>query len=282
VKKILFVLFCLLIAILIFGLILYLLGTRPEKGALQITSAPKASVYIDDKLMGETPLCLCDPKNMPKVGDYTIRIVPLTGNFEPFQRKIKITPKVLTVVDRTFAQTALAQASIISLTPIDDRKDAQVSVISFPVAADVYLDSILDGKAPVLVKNQTESDHEIKVSKEGYKDKTIRIRTVLGYKLEAVVYLGIDPAVATQSAARISTPSATAITSVASATVLILQTPTGFLRVRRTASVGGEEIGRVNPGETYSLTGETDGWYQIELKDKTKGWISSQYAKKQS
>lgn len=278
-KKILFVLFCLLIAFLVFALIVYLLGTRAEKGALQITSNPKAKVYLNDKLIGQTPLCQCDAKTMPKIGEYTIRLVPLDGNFEPFQRKITITPKVLTVVDRTFAQTALAQASIISLVPIGDKKDAQISVISFPINAQVFLDSNPSGLTPFLLKNVTESDHEIKVTKEGYKDKTVRIRTVLGYKLEAIIYLGIDPQVATASAVPISTQSAKTVS--ASPTVLILQTPTGFLRVRKDASVNALEVGRVNPDEVYNLVDEISGWYQIELKDKTKGWISSQYAKKQ-
>src|SRR3989304_7992222 len=130
-RKILFVIICFLIAVLIFSLVVYLLGQRPEKGALQVTSSPKAQVYINGKLSGETPLCLCVAKDMLGTGEYTVRLVPKEGNFEPFQRKITISPKVLTVVDRTFSQTAFSQASIISLSPIQDKKDAQVSVISF-------------------------------------------------------------------------------------------------------------------------------------------------------
>lgn len=279
-RKVLFVLLCFLIACLIFVLVVILINRRLEKGALQITSNPKSDVYINDKLMGRAPLCLCEGQKMLDVGEYTVRLVPVEGNFEPFQRKINITAKVLTVVDRTFSKTALAQASIISLLPIGDKKDAQISVISFPSNASIYLDSNLLGQAPLVLKNNTESDHEIKITKEGYKDKVIRIKTVLGYRLEVVVYLGIDPDVVSSSAIRISSKSATPLAT-ARPTVLILETPTGFLRVRDTASLGGSEIAQIKPSEVYDLVEEQTGWYEIKLKNGINGWISSQYAKKQ-
>lgn len=276
-KKVIFIAVCFLIALLIFVLVVFLLNRRPAKGALQVTSSPKSKVYLNEKLLGETPLCQCEANKMLDEGEYTIRLVPNEGDFEPFQRKIKISPKVLTVVDRAFAQTALSQASIISLSPIQDKKDAQVSVISFPDKSQVFLDGDLVGQTPVLLKNITESDHEIKIVKQGYKEKILRIKTVLGYKLEAIVYLGIDPEVATSSATLISSPSATEEKQ----KITIQETPTGFLRVRKQPSVSSEEIGRVNPGDTFNILDERQGWYKIEFKDKTQGWISSQYAKKQ-
>ncbi|OGH08098.1 MAG: hypothetical protein A2171_01345 [Candidatus Levybacteria bacterium RBG_13_35_9] len=275
-KKIIFVLVCFLIACLIFVLVVYLLNRRPAKGALQVTSSPKSKVYLNEKLIGETPLCQCEANKMLNEGEYTIRLVPSEGDFEPFQRKIKISPKVLTVVDRAFAQTALSQASIISLTSIQDKKDAQISVISFPDKSQVLLDSDLVGQTPVLLKNITQSDHEIKIVRQGYKEKILRVKTVLGYKLEAIVYLGIDPEIATASAVLISSPSA----KTTSQTITIQETPTGFLRVRKEPTVSSEEVGRVNPGDIFNLLEEKTGWYKIQLKDKTQGWVSSQYANK--
>ena len=63
--------------------------------------------------------------------------------------------------------------------------------------------------------------------------------------------------------------------------VEILQTDTGFLRVRENPSTLGKEIRQVRPGESYSLLdidGKT-GWFKIELEDGTVGWISNQYAR---
>ena len=275
-KKILFILMLFLTAIFIFLLIIFLMNQNKDKGALQVTSAPASKVYLNGKLIGQTPLCECELKDTLSVGSYTIRLVPTTGNFEPFEQKITISSKVLTVVDRTFGQTGLASGSVISLVPIQNPKEAQISVISFPVQASVYLDSNLEGQTPILLKSVTESDHELKLGKDGYNDKTVRIRAVDGYKLEALIFLGINPQVASASAAPVASSSALTV-----AKVLILQTPTGFLRVRDNPSLGGSEIAQVKPGETYDFLNEQNGWYEIKLNNGQTGWISSEYAQKQ-
>lgn len=61
-------------------------------------------------------------------------------------------------------------------------------------------------------------------------------------------------------------------------TVVIADTPTGFLRVR--LSPWGEEITQVHPGDTFTLIKEIDKWFQIELRDGVLGWIYSEYATK--
>lgn len=278
-RKLLFVLGCILIALLIFFILVFVINKRPEKGALQVTSSPASEVYLNDKHIGKTPLCLCQGDKMVDAGDYTVKLVPISGGFEPFQHKIIITKKILTVVDRNFAQTALAQTSIITLKQIEFKNQAQISVVSFPAGADVYLDSNLVGHAPILLKNITESDHEIKVSKSGYREKSVRIRALFGYRLDSIIYLGVDPNAAKETETKEATPSATLITG---GKVVIQNTPTGFLRVREKPSTTGAEVGRVNPGEEYDLLDEQNGWYQIKLKDGKTGWISGQYAKKQS
>ena len=44
-------------------------------------------------------------------GDYTVKLVPTQGNFQPFEQGITISSKVLTVVDRTFGPEGLAVAA---------------------------------------------------------------------------------------------------------------------------------------------------------------------------
>ena len=58
--------------------------------------------------------------------------------------------------------------------------------------------------------------------------------------------------------------------------VVVKDTPTGFLRVRK--NPGGEEIDKVNPNDSFPLLDEVNGWFKIELKDQRSGWISGQYA----
>ena len=278
-KRFLFIVVPLLIAVALFGIIMFFLTRNKDKGALQVTSAPDSKVYINGNPIGQTPLCKCQLKDMLQEGAYTIQLVPIKGDFQPFEQKITISSKVLTVVDRTFSQQGLATGSVISLSPIDDKTDAQISVISFPKDARVFLDNNLQGQSPILLKKITQSDHELKLSKDGYKDKIVRIRTVLGYKLEALIFLGINPDVATASAAPIASKSAAPVQT---KKVLILDTPTGFLRVRSSASLGGAEIAQIKPGESYELLSEKTSWYEIKLKNGKTGWISSQYARKQS
>jgi len=280
-KKILFIITPILLAIVIFVVIFIVVNKNTGKGALQVTSFPISKVYLDNRLIGQTPLRKFEVNDMITAGIHSVRLVPLQGDLEAFEEKITITPSVLTVVDRTFGPGASSHGSVISLTPISDKKDAQLLIVSFPSKSQVFLDSNPSGASPLLLKNLTVSDHEIKLTKDGYKDKTLNIKTALGYKLEALVFLGVNLTGATASA--LPSPSASpSPTPTVSVKILILNTPTGFLRVRESSSLAGAEVGRVSPGETYDLLDEVTGWYQIQLKDKTKGWVSSQYAQKGS
>ena len=255
---------------------IYLYSKNLGKGALQVTSQPNSKVYLDGKFIGNTPLCKCEAQDMVDQGDHSIKLVPAEGDFQPFEQKIPISPKVLTVVDRTFGDNSGSSGSIISLSKLPDKNSLSISVVSFPDKAKIFLDGNESGQSPYLLDNVTESDHELKLTKPGYSDKTVRVRTVKGYRLEAIIFLAANPQTATQSASS-SASLAPSITK-----ILILDTPTGFLRVRDQASLGGNQVGEVLPGEKYDLLDEQSGWYKIKLKDGTIGWVSSQYAQKQT
>lgn len=280
-KKILFIIAPILLAIAIFVVIFLVISKNTGKGALQVTSSPISKVYLDNKLIGQTPLCKCEVNDTIAAGIHSVRLVPLQGNLEAFEEKITIAPSILTVVDRTFGPGASSQGSVISLTPISDKKDAQLLIVSFPNKSQVFLDSSPSGVSPLLLKNLTVSDHEIKLTKDGYKDKTLKIRTVSGYKLEALVFLGVNLTTATASALPSPVPSVSP-TPIAVVKILILSTPTGFLRVRQDATIASNQIGAVNPGEKYDFVAEKPGWFEIKLTNGQTGWVSSQYAQKGS
>jgi len=279
-RKVFFIVLPPLLSVVVFIAGLLILSKSPGKGALQVTSIPSGKVYLNGKLIGDAPLCKCDQANMIKEGEYIVKIVPKEGNFEQFEQKIRINPSVLTVVDRTFGQGSFSQGSIITLSNIPNKKEVQLSVLSFPDKAQVYLDDNLVGVSPLLLKKITESDHEIKLTRDGYKDKIIRIKTVAGYRLEAIVFMGVNPDFSSSpSATSISTPAPTA--SPSAAKIIILDTPTGFLRVRESDSVSSAQVTTVNPGEKYDLVSEKKGWFEIKLTNGEIGWISSQYSKKE-
>lgn len=262
------------VAIVGFAVVVFFFNKNLGKGALQVTSEPNSQVYLDGKLIGQTPLCKCELPQMLSSSEYTIKLTPLEGNYVPFEQKIKISPKVLTVVDRNFTDEGGSSASVITLDKLSNKNETGLTVISFPSKAKVFLDGNEIGETPLLTKNITESDHEIKLTKKGYKDKIIRIRAVKGYKLEALIYLGVNP---TDTVAPATSSAKTSVVK-----VLILQTPTGFLRVRSDPSLDSQQIGLVNPGEKYDFLEEKPGWLKIKLLDGNTGWVSSQYAEKQS
>jgi len=264
------ILFLLLLASAIYLGITFFLGNSSGKGALQVTSTPKASVYLDGKKIGDTRLCKCEAEDLIKTGEYTIKLIPTTDGLKPFEEKITINKSTLTAVDKKFLEGAQGESSIISLSSIANNKDAELLVLSLPSGANVFLDNNTVGTTPLTFIDPTPSDHNLLITKDGYKDKSIGIKTVRGYKLTALISLGVIPI---ESSASAETQTTNKVT--------ILDTPTGFLRVRVASSTASLEIGRVSPGETYEILTEGDGWYQIKFDEQKTGWISSDYAKKQ-
>lgn len=271
-RKITLFLTPLLILTILFLLIVLIVNRDLGKGALQVTSIPASQVFLDSKNVGKTPLCLCELPQLLKVGDYNIKLVPLQTGFKAYEQKVTLYKGVLSVVDRTFdKEVSASSGSIITLTEIDDKNTSGLLVISFPSKAQVLLDSNPQGQTPLLLKEITASDHEIKILKDGYKEKIIKIKTTLGKRLEVTVNLGIK--------ADINASNSTSSASLTS--VVILDTPTGFLRVRKTDSVSSEQIATVNPGEKLDLISEKDEWFEVRLSDGRVGWISSAYARKE-
>ncbi len=274
-RKIILFLFPLLILTILFLLIVLIVNREVGKGALQVTSIPSSQVFLEGKYVGKTPLCLCELPQLLKSGDYSIKLVPSQSGFKNFEQKITIYQGVLTVVDRTFDQeAAVSTGSIITLSPIDDKSASQLLVVSFPNKAQVILDSSPVGVTPLLLKEITPSDHEIKVLKDGYSEKIIKIKAIEGKRLEVTMALGIktdiNSAAALASVSAITTPQ-----------VIILDTPTGYLRVRKDSAASSAQIANVNPGDKLLLISEKDGWYEVRLSDGKTGWISSAYAKKE-
>jgi uncharacterized protein YgiM (DUF1202 family) len=61
--------------------------------------------------------------------------------------------------------------------------------------------------------------------------------------------------------------------------LVIKQTPTDWLNVRKNPSAVAQIITKVYPGERYPFSELQSGWYKIVLKDMTEGWVSSEYVK---
>jgi hypothetical protein len=284
-KIILIVIPSLLIALLIYLIIQHINNQRSQKGALQVTSNPVSKVYLDNLYLGRTPISKTEANDMIQAGNYTLKLVPEDKSLTEYQEKIPITTGVLTVVDRKFRKGGKSEGSVISLQPIAEKNQNELEVISFPTDSEIELDSSLIGNTPFLYKNPTVSDHMITISKQGYNSKTIRIRTPKGYRLTIISYLSVGSEQITESLKEAPSPIASSSPflspTVSETKVLILDTPTGFLRVRESASLNSNQITTVNPGEEFVLLSEQAGWFEIKLADGSKGWVSSEYARKE-
>lgn len=251
---------------------------KPKPAGISVNTSPDSSVYINGVLAGKTPYNGTFPP-----GEITLRLVPGVAdkNFFPFETKISLVAGIETAVTREFGvDEDSSSGDVISFEKENDA-NASLVVISTPDNAQVSIDGIPRGFAPYKTLTISPAKHQISVKALGYQDRIMTIKTIVGYKLTVFAKLAKGTA---PSPAPSSTPA-----PVIQTYVEILQTPTGYLRVRTEPLVGGEEIAQVKPGEKYPYlaTDAASGWYKIQyeapkpgLPQGITGWVSNQYSKK--
>ncbi len=253
-----------------------------EKGGLQVTSNMKGRVLLDGKEIGIIPVRKTSSPDTIPVGNYELRIEPEDTTLASYTARVRINGGVLTAVDKTFLPGSLGSAYTLTLEKSQNPKP-KIDITSVPSGALVTVDSVAVGSTPYTSGSLSASEHEIEIQKEGFSKKTIRVRTVDRHTLVVSVALGTGdigtvqiPTDITPTSSITLTP--TPLTAVA-ATITILPTPNGFLRVRGGPSTSFGEVARVKPGETYTVLTEENGWYEIQAEG-VNGWISSQFARK--
>ena len=289
-KKIVLPITLILSAIILSGCV----GPTSSQSALQVNSTPKTTVFLDGKHVGQTPYY--DEKL--KAGEYNLKLVPESGagiQAVSWEGKVKLISEVLTVVNRDLKDSESGSSGeILNLETINTKDTGEIMIITNPDGASIKLDGQDKGVAPLLLKNVSAGDHEVAISTVGFIDKIVRIRTTNGYKLIINAQMaggsGLKP---------IETPSAASLTPTGSQqksvtpiptigfrsgkpSIKILDTPTGWLRVRTGPSLSATEAAKVNTGETFPYLTEESGWLKIEYQEGKEGWISSQYAQKLS
>ncbi|MCL5675665.1 MAG: PEGA domain-containing protein [Patescibacteria group bacterium] len=291
--KKLFSIFCLLLSVsFLSGCTLPQLPWQtPAMGALQVTSVPRSTVYLDDKEMGKTPY---SNEQLP-AGDYTLRLTSdLTPLNASWQTNIKLSPRVLTVVSRDLGPTdILSSGHIVSLEPLADGRKSEINIISTPTGAQVNLDNNQAGVTPYSLTNIKQGEHSVEISLPGYKNDNLKVQAIMGYRLLLNISLGqelpgSDTAnTATQSA--IISKNTVSITptpvidqsSVSKPRIKVLDTPTGWLNVRDNPGLSASISAKINPGEYYPYIDEQNGWVKIKYDSQKEGWVSVQYVQKQ-
>lgn len=286
------------------------LGEGQGQAILRVDANPTATIFLDGRDVGKTPY---EDKVAP--GEYTVKLIPesTVASIVSWEEKVRLTPNLLTYINRDLGESEVTSAGeVLTLEKIADN-DTQIAVITTPDGATITLSGEEKGTAPQVLEGIEPGNYDLTVATSGYTSRTVKVKTTGGYKLTAAFQLALagepsaSPAPTPIGEGPSSTPKATPKTTVkaspkatpkassepgASASpktkasppakpyVEILDTPTGFLRVRKEPSTSAEELARVGPGEFYPLLDEESGWYKIEYESDKEGWISGQYAEK--
>lgn len=271
------------------GFILYQVFVVSQRGTggLKVDTVPQSSVFLNDRLIGKTPL-----EEKVSANEYSIKIIPdeSAGTYTSWQGSITVKPSLLTYVKRDLGTSELTTGGeIITLEKISG-SESQIEVNSTPDGAKILLDGQEKGITPSRINDVSVTEHDVTVTAVGFSARTIRIESHPGYRSSIHFQLALSDAKVTEgeqstgkesssSAELTATPSAV-VKNTTQSGVVIKDTPTGFLRVRGDASTNSKEVTQVKPGQNFPLLEEKEGWYKIAYEEGKEGWISSRYADK--
>lgn len=245
---------------------------KEKPGALQVSSLPKAKIYLADKQIGNTPFM--DDKLKP--GEYTLKIVPEENpKAVEWLGKVKITSETMTAVTVQFMENGQKEVEILSLEPIEENSP-QLLVITTPDMAKISLNGEEKGTSPLIMKDLQEGEQTISVSKSEYNPKSLKAKTVNKYRLT----VNLELSKSLEASGTISNGDKSNTKVPTKEMITVKDTPTGWLRVRVEPSLDASEAAKVNPGEEFPFLEEKEGWTKIEYEKGKTGWVSSQYVEK--
>lgn len=266
------------------------------KGGLRVTSSTPADVYLDGKSIGTTDL-----SKMPlDVKNYKLKIVPKDPNLATEETPIKMFAGFETTVDWQFGKTVEDNSGFIFEAENSHKRDAsEIEIITNPDNVPITMNNEDKGFSPQVIDDLPLGEYQIALQAPGYAKIVRTVKLIKGKRLIVTVKLARKPvevAVASPSAqlaplpTPASTPKATPKTTpkptvkpviaIAKPYVEILETPTGFLRVRSTPAASGTELGQLMAGQAVPYGGETtNNWFKIVYKATSSAWISGQYSK---
>lgn len=247
---------------------------KERPGALQVSTLPKANIFLDNKQVGASPLI----DNNLKSGEYDLKIQGIDDSKNEWTGKIKISSETMTAVDVQFQPDNQKEVEILSLEAINENKP-QLLVITIPDETKIFINNEEKGSSPLILKEISEGEQKITIEKEGYSSKTIKAKTVNKYRLTLYLEMikGNKSGIPLENKEKTATESAKLTNK---ETIIIKETETGWLRVRIEPSLDSSEAARVNPGQEFPYLGEKEGWTKIEYEKGKVGWVSSQYVEK--
>lgn len=260
------------VAIAFGGTKLFLSWRKDGQAGLKIDSTPQASVLIDGEFQKKTPY----NEKLP-AGTYMLGLTPEGTQVASWQHEIKLKSDLWTYVKLELGATDLeSSGEILTLEKIESEQP-EISVVSTPAGATVALDGQEKGTTPLPLGDVVAGDHTLHIFAPGFTGRQVKVTTTKGYKLDAQIQLALVPG---QEEATESAEMTEDGRKDKKVEVRILDTPTGWLRVREGPSLSATEAAKVDPGKEFFLLGEEEGWFKIEYEEGKEGWVSSRYAEK--
>ncbi len=295
-KKLLIIIGLVVIFIIFIFVRFFILDKQNAAGKIKVLSSPAATVFIDNVAVGKTPYEISNQK----IGEYTIKLIPDEADKKTvtWEGKIPVFKNTLTYVSRELGTSELTSAgemlTVIKMEKKPDENTGEVLIETEPAGAIIYLDNDEKGVAPLKLDNVPSGDHELAVYLPGFFRRALKIKVEKGYQVKAVFKLALDQShksleAELESARKLASEEAkkkeeeekkeeeTTETQTASTTIEILDTEVGYLNVRSDASVDGDIVTTVNPGDQYEYSEESNGWYKITTQDGSVGWVSGDY-----
>ncbi|OGK55480.1 hypothetical protein A3B56_01175 [Candidatus Roizmanbacteria bacterium RIFCSPLOWO2_01_FULL_45_11] len=242
-------------------------------GELRVESSPKTTVFVNGENKGQTPLV----QSMSQ-GKYDIKLLPENEqSTASWQQQVTLNPGVQTFVNVNLASTDASSSWEMITLEEGKAGNSEISIFSYTDPAEIFFDDERKGTTPLSFQDVSAGTHNVRLLAPGHAENTIKVTMTPGYKLLLTAQLPRTDAPSTESPEN-NTDGQAEGQSTTKESVTILDTPTGWLRVRSEPSTSGEEVARVDPETSYPLVDEQSGWYQIEYETGKEGWISAQYA----
>lgn len=288
------------------------LDSKMKTGLQVISPDNEMNVFLDGELLGKTPYI----NKKLKEGEYLLKLEPINPSLVGYETSISLNKGLLTVITWNPSETLKTSSGVIyELSPINNKKTAEVSFISIPDTTMIKLDEQAKQFAPLIISDLEPGHHQFEASLPSYQSQSHVINLIAGHRLNIHLKLAksldneivssptptdISPessasATATTSGQLNASPSAMlsrdeflAVTASPSGQtvdgdkVKILSTDffidgEEVLKVREQANSSSKELGLAKVGHEYAYLGEeSNGWYQINFDNQT-AWVSAKY-----
>lgn len=140
-----------------------------------------ASVYMDDKFLGVTPV---DSKEVSS----REHKVSVKNDIRQYETSIKFVSGTGVVLNRDIGVSDIFSSGQ-NFWMEKESADTVLSIVSDPSEAMVYIDNTDVGETPYISSSLSEGEYDLRVEKLGYETQTARINIKKGYKLNVSLNL---------------------------------------------------------------------------------------------